>query len=189
MNLFFTVLVATLLHPMHETVAEVQWNPETHRLEVALRLSVLDQQWIQRNHTESKAAGDADAKGNDASEIKVWAVRYLTRTFQVDPGKSKPVNPPTYRWVGRKEEGAHVWWFFEIQPASKQPPKVLSQRMLFEREQGYVNRVLILGPSAQKKDRTRKDATVPRRSVTLTIQRPTTNLDVKPDDKPDATRR
>ncbi len=178
--MFLPVLIATLLHPMHETVAEVQWNPKTHRVEVALRLSVLDQQWIQRNHT--------GAKGDKTDEIKTWAIGYLSKTFAVDPGKSKPVKPPIYHWVGRKEEGAHVWWFFEIEPASKRPPKVLSQRMFFEREQGYVNRVLILAPSPRQEDHPRKDATVPRRSVTLTIQRPTTNLDVTPDDKRDVTR-
>ena len=45
MNLFF-ILFSALLHPVHETVAEVEWNADTNRIEVALRLDALDEQWL-----------------------------------------------------------------------------------------------------------------------------------------------
>lgn len=174
------------MHPVHETVSEIQWNPATGRVEVALRMSVLDEEWILRNH------------GDKQQDVKVWGIHYLTQTFRVGSkaesvaGKAaakKDVKPDRYHWVGRKDEGAHVWWFFEIEPTAKQKPATVSQRMFFSRHDGYANRVLILGdPPAAIDDALddaapAKDATVPRRSVTLTIQRPTTNLDVIADDE------
>ncbi len=34
------------MHPVHETVTEVQWNFKTHRMEVAVRLAAEDERWI-----------------------------------------------------------------------------------------------------------------------------------------------
>ncbi len=179
--MFLSLLMATMLHPVHETVSEVQWNGETKRVEVALRMSVLDQEWIQRNH----------AKPDEA--IKRWATKYLAQTFLVDPTKDKDndndndAKPAKYHWVGHKDEGAHVWWYFEIQPVDHKKPIVVSQRMFFKRDQGYANRLLILGDAPRDQvgatqASPRNNTPVPRRSVTLTIQQPTTKLDVKADD-------
>ncbi|MGB7347403.1 MAG: DUF6702 family protein [Pirellulaceae bacterium] len=168
--MLFPLLFATLLHPVHETVSEVQWNAETHRVEVALRMSVLDEQWVMQNH------------GNKDDDVKTWATKYLSRTFVVDPPKDKDAKQATYHWVGRKDEGAHVWWFFEIESATKKKPLELSQRMFFERDQGYANRVLLLGTPVAKNGQ-QKNVTVPRRSITLTIQQPTAKLDVDANDE------
>ena len=55
-------------------------------------------------------------------------------------------------------------WYFEIEPENRKMPVWIQQRMLFEREEGFTNRILILGQ-------------VPRRSLTLTIGRPKARLD------------
>ena len=41
-------IAAFILHPVHETIAEIEWNNETQRLEVAVRLDAIDDQWIRR---------------------------------------------------------------------------------------------------------------------------------------------
>ncbi|QDT10576.1 DUF6702 family protein [Planctomycetes bacterium K23_9] len=185
-------VLTALLHPVHETVSELQWNAQTRRVEVALRMSVLDEEWVKRNQ------GPGIRKEN----TRTWAVSYLSETFRIDPGSVLESEKPNakksvYHWVGRKEEGAHVWWFFEIEPVDKKKPRIISQEMFFSREQGYSNRVLILGSPPASANGTKladpdkktqparggKQPTVSRRSVTLTIQRPTAKLDASVDDK------
>lgn len=146
------LLLAVLLHPVHETVAEIEWNSKTGRLEVALRLSVLDEQWIERQ---------AGSKGS----VQVWATKYLESRFRIDPnaGKDEKKKSATYHWVGRQQQGSHVWWYFEIEPREQKRPSVISQKMLFDRNEGYVNGVVVL---------TKKT----RRAVTLTASKPQAKL-------------
>lgn len=153
----FVLLIAALLHPVHETVSEIEWNAETSRLEVALRLDVLDEQWLRK-------------KLGGKEPVSQWAIGYLQQNFRVtERPKGKKPDSTTYRWVGRKEEGSHVWWYFEIEPPDKQRPTWIDQRVLLEREENYTNRILIL-------DQT------PRRSLDLNAQRPKANLDEAADD-------
>lgn len=149
----FTILVASvLLHPVHETTAEIEWNDNSKRLEVALRLDVLDEQWLRKR---SGRVGD----------VSQWAIGYLKQRFRVaEPPKRGRPDPTTYHWIGRDEEGSHVWWYFEIEPAQRSRPQWIDQRVLFEREEDYTHRILIL-------DR------VPRSSLTLSIGRPRADLD------------
>ncbi len=148
------LLFTLLLHPVHETVSEIEWNPTTGRLEVALRMSILDEQWIEQQMKTTAA-------------VKTWAPLYLASRFRIASHGRDDADPKkraaTYHWVGREEQGSHVWWYFEIQPAQKARPKVISQRMLLERNEGYVNRVVVLG------DKT-------RRAVTLTVTNPQADL-------------
>ncbi len=150
--MFPLLFTFALLHPVHETVTEIEWNAQTGRLEVALRLDVLDEQWLRK-------------RGEHNVEDSKWRLDYLRRKFRVtkSPSKGQP-DGCEYHWVGRHEEGSHVWWYFEIALRDKQPPTWVDQRVLFEREENYTHRILILDQ-------------VPRRSLTLTIQRPKANLD------------
>ena len=68
-----------------------------------------------------------------------------------------------YHWLGRQRDGAHVWWYFEIEPVNGKPPKWITQTTLLEREDDYTNRILILNSK-------------PERSLTLTKKRPRGNL-------------
>ena len=153
----FLLMIAALLHPVHETVSEIEWNAENSRLEVAMRLDVLDEQWLRK-----KLGGqERDSQ---------WALRYLRQNFRVtDRSQDKTPDKTTYRWVGRKEEGSHVWWYFEIEPPDKKRPTWIDQRVMLERKENYTNRILIL-------DQT------PRRSLDLNAQRPKANLDEAEDD-------
>lgn len=116
----FLILTAFLLHPVHETIAEVEWNAETKRLEVALRLDVVDAEWIRRRITQ-EAKRKIDAVGqprasqqspplanqetptgaNDAttiakgSQLGNWRLQYLKSRFKIDPlAESRVGNQP-----------------------------------------------------------------------------------------------
>ena len=49
------LLTLLLFHPVHETIAEVEWNGKTGRIEVSIRLDAIDDQWIQKNMKRSSA--------------------------------------------------------------------------------------------------------------------------------------
>src|SRR6056297_3111921 len=129
------VFLLVMLHPVHETAAEVQWNSESKRLEVALRLDMQDEQWIRRQMTKS----------GDSEKTSSWALKYLSQRFRIArlPQQNHP-DSTRYHWIGRSEEGAHRWWYFEIQPLDGQVPQWIDQRVLLDRESNYTHRVLIL---------------------------------------------
>ncbi|MDA9856756.1 hypothetical protein N9D23_01425 [Rubripirellula sp.] len=144
-NMFSSILLAALLHPSHETFSELEWNPETGHLEVAMRLDVLDEQWLKRK-----------LQGEQAS--KDWIIQYLQKKYRTTaPPGEKKADSATYHWIGREEDGSHVWWYFEIEPRDHQKPTWIDVRVLFEREKNYTHQVVQL----DKK---------PRRSLMLTSQ-------------------
>lgn len=188
--MFHALLFLVMLHPVHETVSEVQWNGDSKRFEVALRLHILDQQWIEQQADKSQ-------------EIENVAVRYLNKTFQIRPiGDGKPetrkaagLSKAKIHWVGRKDEGSHVWWYFEIEPAlspatsasqsvsavqsvpgqqsaagNELPKFEITQRMFFERQEGFRNRVILLGQLSKT-------------AITLTIEHPTAPLEESIDEQ------
>ncbi len=150
-------LLLFMTHPVHETVSEIEWNAESGCLEVSMRLSVLDAQWIKRQ---------VKPKQDD----KAWPIVYLQKRFRVDPpkkdqAKANAKNTAKLKWVGRDEEGSHVWWYFEIHPANKQMPKIVDNRMLWDREDSYINRIVILKNNK------------PQRAIDLTFRKPSAKLE------------
>ncbi|TWU24174.1 hypothetical protein Pla52o_20980 [Novipirellula galeiformis] len=165
----YALLLFAMLHPVHETVSEVQWNGETKRFEVALRLHLLDQQWIEKRSGSSQA-------------VEHWGVNYLERTFLIRPqtkAKSQPPGDPTgnkatIHWVGRSDEGSHVWWYFEVEPvtANQTPARYeIQQQMFFERNEAFRNRVILIGQLSKT-------------AITLTIERPIAPLEESIDEHP-----
>lgn len=131
--------LAVLVHPVHETVTEIEWNAESERLEVAIRLDADDERWIRE-----KMNADVEAEVGD------WALKYLRKRFRVADlsdstltGKAT-VDPTTYRWIGRDREGAYAWWYFEIDAGDQRRPQWCDHQMLYDREPDFLHRVLIL---------------------------------------------
>jgi len=131
-------LFLLLIHPVHETVSEVEWNPMTRRMEVALRLDTLDAQWL------SKQALATD-------QGKSWRMAYLQQKFRLTDrvGAGQP-ETSSYHWIGREQKGAHVWWYFEIEPLNHRKPQWIQQRVLDGRESHYTHRILILGEPGKR---------------------------------------
>ncbi len=144
--------LSLLMHPVHESVSEVEWNQATGRLEVAMRLDVLDEQWLRRRADEARRDGDKKKKGD-------WQLAYLRSRFRISDVKDEKKDPTKYHWVGSEEDGGHIWWFFELEPAERQVPEWVEDRVLFERNLNQANRVLVIGQ-------------VPKRTLILTIRHP-----------------
>lgn len=130
---------SVLVHPVHETVTEIEWNAGSGRLEVAIRLDADDERWIRE-----KMNADVDANVSD------WAIEYLKKRFRVaDLSESKSaskagIDPTTYHWIGRDRDGAYAWWYFEIDAGDRRRPEWFDHQVLFDREPDFLHRVLIL---------------------------------------------
>ncbi|MEO1529620.1 MAG: DUF6702 family protein [Planctomycetota bacterium] len=158
------LLTALLLHPVHETLSELEWNPKSERVEVALRLSLEDEDWIVRHHGPLPAGKE---KRGD------WYRDLLAAQMVFDPVLKTEDSPPRGRpihWLGRKEEGAHVWWFFEV-GGKKTPPKTLDMSLLFDRDTNYRHRVILLG------NKSTGDAKK-HRALELSVAKPRAQLDL-----------
>lgn len=128
----FLLFAALFAHPSHESFSEVEWNSKTGRLEVALRLDALDEQWLKRQL-------------KNAADNKNWPLEYVQSTYRIAELPKKNESDSTkYRWVGREEEGPHVWWYFEIEPNDHGLPNWVEVRVLFEREKNYVHQFVRL---------------------------------------------
>jgi hypothetical protein len=159
--MLISLFCALLLHPSHKTISEVDWNAETRRVEVAIRLDALDEQWLRQ-----RLAGQ--------SKTFQWAVAYLQSKYRIaETPKPDQKDSCVYHWIGREEDGSHVWWYFEIEPRNGQPPDWIDVRVLFEREKNYTHQIVRLGLT-------------PRHSITLSIQRPRGPFD--PSDEPSSDR-
>ena len=151
-------LTAVLLHPVHETLSEMEWNNKSKRLEVALRMHSLDEQWLRKQHSQERPHS-------------TWATDYVRKHFRISPLPKKGKQEANkYSWIGRQTDGAHVWWYFEIESPSKLPPNWIQQTTLLEREENYTNRVLLLHEN-------------PKRSLSLTKKHPSQSL-VREDEAP-----
>jgi hypothetical protein len=143
---------------VHETVSEVQWNKKSKRVEVALRLDILDEQWI-----ETRFSDDTEED---------WRGEFLASRIGFDErdanrADSKASSHPI-KWIGRKEEGGHVWWFFEAVCKDGKPPTSIQMRLLFDRDPNYQHRIIVL-EKTDTGDRA-------RRSVVLSQKKPKSTL-------------
>jgi len=145
------LLIASLLHPVHETLSEVEWNGDSKRLEVAIRLHQLDEQWLKKRYRR---------QGGEHRGDSAWAMDYVSRHIRVAAlPKVGETDDTKYRWIGRQIDGAHVWWYFEIETKEGSPPDC-------------TNRVLILNEN-------------PKRSLSLTKKRSRGSLKPKSETPPE----
>lgn len=105
-------------HPFHISTAEIEWNPETRRFEVSLKLHASDLE-----HALSRLTGrQVHVEDNDIGEE---IERYLNDCFYVTRlnGSSPPdhhVSQATVprsktRWVGKEMEATWIWLYFELE--------------------------------------------------------------------------
>ncbi|QDV84398.1 DUF6702 family protein [Planctomycetes bacterium TBK1r] len=167
-----SVLVALwstlLMHPVHETVCEIEWNAESRRVEVALRIDVLDEQWMARS---IQADADEDWQGQYLRS-KLFFDPQVGQGERAEPEAAKPeavkLSGRPIRWVGRKLDGGHVWWFFEVVCQDGQPPTSIQTRLLFDRQRDYQHRIVVLGKPVADDGK--------RVSILLTDQKPSAAL-------------
>ena len=120
-----------LAHPHHVSLAEVDWNEESRRLEVAMQVHAVDlEAALSRLRKERDRLEDADAERA--------ARDYTFKAFQIRSANSVAAS----EWVGWEVGDRTVWLYFEV-PLSRIPDEmVLTNRMLFH-VPGQANTVVI----------------------------------------------
>ncbi|MEM6471980.1 MAG: hypothetical protein AAF802_20640 [Planctomycetota bacterium] len=157
MSILLFLTAAVLTHPFHATSAEMQWNEQTRCVEVAWRLDMLDERWLKK---QAERRSGADELNDD------WPIGVLRRRIWFDPKPRKAVGNSVsssaasgayeskpLRWVGQKEEGAYVWWFFEVVCEEAVPPQGVLTTMLFDRDHSYQHRFVILNDELEEAKR------------------------------------
>ncbi|EMI52971.1 DUF6702 family protein [Rhodopirellula sallentina] len=142
----FAFLSTVLLHPSAESLAEVQWNASTRKVEVALRLRIADEQRL----LQSVSSQSATVILADEAALERAGLSVIRR--RIGFGKLNDLQSPTntskqpqgtevakrYQWIGRRSEGGHAWWFFEIATPSGRPTHL--RCTLFEKPSDPQNR-------------------------------------------------
>jgi hypothetical protein len=155
--ILFITLVC--MHPVHASLSEVQWNDEKKCLEVSLRLSPEDANWILKSSqaarevatqphalTADMPGGNSERRDESNDPDSVPALAYLRHHYRIEPPPESGKDDPTlYRWIGREDAAGHQWWHFEMVPSRPVPPQHWSVSMLLDRGPEYQHRVVVLG--------------------------------------------
>lgn len=142
----FTVLVAAsflgvaespspqpnAIHPFHVSIAEIEFNPKSGKLEIALRVWPEDLE-----KALNRAAGkESEINLDSTPDLDQKIADYLKSKIQIkDPtGKSCP-----FTWVGKEIEIKHAWLYFEIETKTEPVKFQFSNSIFFELQDDQVN--------------------------------------------------
>ena len=118
-----------MLHPSSETLAELQWNESTGRIEIALRLSQADAGTllgaIDQTLETTPSAQRVAIESVSGQQLALGRWLWFDRHPACRPGDPL-LNARRYHFIGHRDEGAHVWWFAEYQPDRIDGPDRLS---------------------------------------------------------------
>ena len=109
-------------HPYNETHAEVEYNPESGCLEVALRLDPLALEEALR-----RSAGQP-VDLDHTTGVTALITEYLRERFQVrEEGRLAPLH-----WIGKELEANEAWAYFELELESGPAGTRWENHVLFE---------------------------------------------------------
>ena len=119
-------------HPNHASVAEMQFNEKSGKLEIAMRVWPVDlEKSLSKMHGKHV---DIDK----AENVDQLITDYLSKAFQVKDAAAKALS---INWVGKEVNLKHAWLYFEIPIESLQGLE-FSNGICFEAERTQVNTIL-----------------------------------------------
>ncbi len=147
MNIPYPVLIAGLLlwmpasldaeHPHHASFAEVEWNAESGKLEVALSV------WPPDLEHAISLMRDRPATLETVRNLDRVLQEYVAQTFTVSSRQSAR---HAIRWVGHEITVQEAWLYFEIEmnPRMTEFDSVrISNRLFFEFNPSQLNHVCL----------------------------------------------
>jgi len=122
-------------HPFHTSTAEAEWNAESQRLEVALRVSGEDlEAALNLNAKERIKLDDSDA-ADEAIQS------YLKESFVIR--RTKEEEPLELHWVGKEATPKAVWLYFEVDAPIGIAGYELTNRVLHDVEESQINTLVL----------------------------------------------
>lgn len=124
-------------HPRHESIAEAEWNRETGKLEVALRLRPEDiESALTRVLRRSKRVNL-----DSTPDVDEHLQAYLGARFTLHSADSK--KRQEFVWIGKEVDLRYAWVYFELTMPAAPEQAVLSSTVLMDLLPDQVNTVLI----------------------------------------------
>ena len=156
--IFLISMVASAsAHPFHVSFAEVDWNPDSGVLEVAIKMDPNDLERAVREHCKKRI-------DIDSSDAELRIADYVRQNFTIRPAISKVVDKaigkkqrsetrasddlrrahenPELRWVGREIDTSSAWLYFEI-VTKKSPDGMEIKNTLLANTERPSNTVLV----------------------------------------------
>ena len=124
----------TSAHPSHTTVSEAEFNAETGRLEVALRLAPEDLEAVLSLRESRKLVLEREPH----KELEKLCAAYLSETFRIEPKIEDGLE-----LVGLELEAREVWLYFELPVSSPATEAVLVVEILMELHAQQLNTVYV----------------------------------------------
>jgi len=147
-----------VVHHFASSLAEVEYNAETKRLEVALSMAPADLEWVLSRRAEKRVSLE------HTDGVDTLVEDYLEEVFRATHPKHGKA-PLT--WIGKEFEGQLIWLFFELELPHGPKGVELSNRVLLRWERDQVNTV---------------NLRLSGRNRTLTFDRRHTSLPIIPDE-------
>lgn len=120
------------VHHFARTLAEVDYNEETHKLEIAMSIKPSDLEWV----LTRRAGKPVDLEQTKNAEELV--AEYLEEVFRV---KNKSGKLRDHIWVGMEVAPQVVWVYFEVDLPDGLSGAKLTHRVLLDWERDQVNTV------------------------------------------------
>ncbi len=157
-----------LAHPFHTSVAEIEWNAQTRRWEIGLRIYANDLQKALRHIAHDEKIDHAQLNFEESETVE-FVRNYLARHFvavtadgleqikkensepkesasanqTVDTSTDKTNSVSHIKWVGHKTKGSWIWLFFELVPEDPEHRFVVVRRFLSEVNPDQINAISV----------------------------------------------
>lgn len=121
---------APSMHPFHVTVAEMEYNPRSKCLEIALRVWPEDLEKALSMQSGKKIDLDTHQK------IDTLIFDYLKKKIQIQAPDRKNCK---LTWVGKELEIKQAWLYFEVETGKEPVDFFYSNRMFLELQDDQIN--------------------------------------------------
>ncbi len=148
--IFFACVLA---HPFHTTTAEMEWNRDSGRWEVSLKMQGFDAQRAFQSQNQASPSLDRANK----ETIKQVFSKYLSTRFKLENARKESSE---FHWIGMEEQGASLWFYFELTPPQDTTDLKLFQTVLHEFETDQVNTVTVRSDRPRSINLTRKSPSI-----------------------------
>lgn len=119
------------VHPYHVSLTEVEWNPDTGNLEVAMQVWPADLEKGLAKHLERPVDLDREA------ELDARLADYLATRFSVRQGDRRL----SIRWAGHERDLKQAWLYFEIVDVRPNDEFIMEQRLFHDLNEDQINHV------------------------------------------------
>lgn len=128
-------------HPFHISTAEVEYDAQTDRLQVSLKLQAIDlEQALVRQAGKRIVIEQAEA----TERITELLGRSFYVTTEVSVATEPKESPRSkVHWVGHELKGAWLWLYFELELPPQREGLRLFNTLLFETNDSQINTVSV----------------------------------------------